>query len=202
MLKVTIIKALLLQFAVISVGILVLSRPSAESMATMVADEGISRVISADRIAGDANAVKPITQPKPDPVQQSVPEISAADQVALARNMYGRCGEYFGLAMAVGWPADQWPKISKVMYRESRCNFDSFNPTDPNGGSRGLMQINGFWCRPNRYTSQGYLQDYGILKTCDDLYIPEINLRAALQMWLYSEAKNGCGWRPWATSCR
>lgn len=199
MFKVNFRKLMVLQVAVIVVGILMLSRPSAESMGSMGVD------LSADRHAGDIIVDEPVapTQiPASTEVGQPVlPDLSSVDWTGLARYMHGRCGEYYGLAMAVGWPAEQWPKISKVMYRESRCNFDSFNPTDPNGGSRGLMQINGFWCRPNRYTTQGYLQDHGILATCDDLYVPEINLRAALQMWQYSEQRNGCGWRPWATSC-
>lgn len=199
MMKVTLVKALLLQLAVVAVGIMVLSRPGADGMSVVQTITGKSEsIITADRLSGDA-----VGYQRPAPTTtQPLPDLSGVDFVGLARAQYGRCGEYRALALAVGWPAEQWPKISKVMYRESRCNFDSFNPTDPNGGSRGLMQINGFWCRPNRYTSQGYLQDKGVLKTCDDLYVPEINIRAALSLWLYSEERNGCGWRPWATSCR
>lgn len=139
-------------------------------------------------------------------LQSTAPEqtidLSGVDWVGLARSTYGRCGEYRDLALAVGWPAEQWPKLSKVMYRESRCNFDSFNRTDPNGGSRGLIQINGFWCRPSKYNPQGWLQAKGILNTCEDLFVPETNLRAGWAMWQYSQERNGCGWRPWSTSCR
>ena len=119
-----------------------------------------------------------------------------------ARAMYGRCGEWRELALSIGWPAEEWPTLSRVLYRESRCNIDSWNKTDPSSGSRGLMQINGYWCRPSKWTKAGWLQDRGVLSTCDDLFIPEVNLRAGLLIWMYGEEKHGCGWRgPWATPC-
>ena len=118
------------------------------------------------------------------------------------RAIYGRCGEWYDLAASVGWPSSQWPILSKVLYRESRCNWNSHNKTDPSSGSRGLMQINGYWCRKSQWTDRGWLQDMGILNTCDDLFNPTINLRAGLAIWKYGEEKHGCGWRgPWATPC-
>ncbi len=128
-------------------------------------------------------------------------DLSGVDWTGLARLMYGRCGEWHDLAISVGWTEAQWPKLSHVLHRESRCNIGSFNRTDPNGGSRGLMQINGYWCRKNKYNPSGWLQAKGILNTCDDLYNPEVNLRAGLAMWQYSQERNKCGWRPWATRC-
>lgn len=128
-------------------------------------------------------------------------DYSQVNWVDLARLVYGSCGEYHDLAISVGWPEKEWKTLSRVMYRESRCNLFSFNKTDPNGGSRGLIQINGFWCRPSRYNKNGWLQDQGILRTCEDLFIPEVNLRAGLAMFNYSQQRNGCGWRPWATRC-
>lgn len=194
----TISKIILAQGAILFAGVLLLSRPNSS--------EVVEASVAPSTVAKPTVAPPKTTAPKPSvttiaPQQQSI-DLSGVDWVALARQMHGRCGEYYNLAIAVGWPAEQWPKISKVMYRESRCNTTSFNRTDPNGGSRGLMQVNGFWCRPNRYTSQGWLQDKGVLSTCEDLFTPEVNLRASLHMWLYSQDKNGCGWRPWATSCR
>lgn len=126
----------------------------------------------------------------------------SVDWTALARLVYGQCGEWHDLAIAVGWPEAQWPKLSYIIHRESRCNIKSYNGTDPHGGSRGLMQINGYWCKKNKYNPNGWLQAQGILGNCDDLYNPEINLRSGLAMWNYSQKHNGCGWRPWATSCR
>lgn len=141
------------------------------------------------------------TTPPPVPTT-TLPDLSGVDWVGLARNQYGKCGEWRQLALAVGWPAEEWKTLSYVLHRESRCNIDSWNKTDTNGGSRGLMQVNGYWCKPNRWSPAGWLQDRGILKTCEDLFLPEVNLRAGLAIWMYGEAKHGCGWRgPWATPC-
>jgi len=128
-------------------------------------------------------------------------DLSGVDWTGLARLMYGKCGEWHDLAIAVGWTEAQWPKLSYVIHRESRCNIGSFNKSDPNGGSRGLMQINGYWCRKNKYNPSGWLQAKGILNNCEDLFNPEVNLRAGLAMWNYSQERNKCGWRPWATRC-
>ena len=150
------------------------------------------------------SATVPVTTtlPKPTTTTTTLPDLSGVDWVQLARDQYGRCGEWRSLALAVGWPVEEWPTLSRVLYRESRCNIDSWNQTDPAGGSRGLMQINGYWCRKSQWSQAGWLQDQGILTTCEDLYNPEINLRAGLAIWLYGEQKHGCGWRgPWATPC-
>ena len=128
-------------------------------------------------------------------------DLSGVNWTELARFMYGRCGEYHDLAISVGWTEAHWKKLSFVMYRESRCNTMSFNKRDPNGGSRGLIQINGYWCKKNKYNPSGWLQAKGILNTCEDLFIPEVNLRAGLAMWHYSQERNKCGWQPWATKC-
>jgi len=183
-----------------------------------------------DRKESDRIEIRPVAEGVLDPIvtttqapapTTTLPNLTGVDWVALeaygkeqqslakqaevekARATYGRCGEWRELAILIGWPANQWPTLSKVLYRESRCNIDSWNRTDPSSGSRGLMQINGYWCRPSRWTDKGWLQDMKILNTCEDLFNPEINLRAGLAIWLYGEQKHGCGWRgPWATKCQ
>jgi len=102
-----------------------------------------------------------------------------------------RCDGWVDLARRVGFLEEELPKISYTMYRESRCRPDQHNPDDPMGGSNGLVQINQFWCKPTRYWPGGWLQAQGILETCDDLYDPETNLRAALAI------RNNSGWSPW-----
>lgn len=116
------------------------------------------------------------------------------------RQMYGPCGEYHDLAIAVGWSEENWKRLSKIMFRESRCDTLAHNTTDPTkAGSRGLIQINGFWCLPNKYNPDGFLQKVGVLASCDDLWNPEVNLRAGLAIYNYSEDVNGDGWQPWRT---
>lgn len=103
-----------------------------------------------------------------------------------------QCPQWEDLARSVGWPEEQIKKMSYVLYKESRCNPDAHNPNDPtSAGSRGLMQINGYWCIPNKYNPIGWLQEQGILSSCDDLYDPVTNLRAGLAIWMRS------GWSPW-----
>jgi len=75
------------------------------------------------------------------------------------------------------------------MWRESRCEAHQHNIKDPNGGSRGLMQINGSWTR--------WLRFRGILSTAEDLFEPEVNLRASLAIYNYSHARYQKGWNPW-----
>jgi hypothetical protein len=108
------------------------------------------------------------------------------------------CGEWFDLAMTVGWDEQEWQVLDRVLYRESRCLAGVHNPHDPAGGSFGLTQVNGYWCSPSRYTEVGWLQDNGVLRSCSDLYRPELNLAAALAIWNYDVARGGCGWRAWA----
>ena len=103
------------------------------------------------------------------------------------------CEQVFDTAKAIGWPTDQLGMVVAIAQRESRCQPDAFNPKDPNGGSYGIMQINGFWCQPSRYWPNGYLQAYGLLTSCADLYDRETNLRAALAIYQYSN-----GWRAWS----
>ena len=103
------------------------------------------------------------------------------------------CQTVFDMARHVGWAEQDLTQLIAIAYRESRCNPAAFNPSDPNGGSAGVMQINYFWCKPSSYYTNGYLQAYGLLRTCDDLFDLEDNLRSALAIFRYSN-----GWRAWS----
>ena len=103
------------------------------------------------------------------------------------------CQTVFDMAKHVGWAEQDLTQLVAVAYRESRCLPLAFNSNDPNGGSNGVMQINQFWCKPSRYWPNGYLQVYGLISTCDDLFDLENNLRSALAIFRYSN-----GWRAWS----
>lgn len=109
------------------------------------------------------------------------------------------CVEYFHLSISAGWTVEEWPKLGRILYRESRCVPTVHNETDPNGGSYGVGQVNGYWCRSSRWTENGFLQDAGVLSSCTDLYDPFINLIAMRTIFNYSEEKNDNGWFPWRT---
>ena len=103
------------------------------------------------------------------------------------------CQTVFDMARHVGWAEQDLTQLVAIAYRESRCNPAAFNPNDPNDGSAGVMQINYFWCKPSSYYTNGYLQAYGLLRTCNDLFDLEDNLRSALAIFRYSN-----GWRAWS----
>ena len=96
------------------------------------------------------------------------------------------CAEYVADAITAGWPADQAPMLARVMFRESRCNPMAWNGKDSNGGSRGLLQING--------VHETWLIEAGIITKLDDLFYPDVNIKAAL--YLYRMV----GWSAWAST--
>jgi hypothetical protein len=102
------------------------------------------------------------------------------------------CEQFSALAVNLGWPADQRTVLESVMFRESRCIPNAVNSKDPNGGSRGLMQINGFWTP--------WLIDAGIIAEAENLLQADVNLRAALAIYNYGVDKHGYGWGPWSAT--
>jgi hypothetical protein len=135
--------------------------------------------------------------PAPVEIQSQIAATAPKESVSvesLAKNALRQsnpCGQWLDAALEAGWPLDLWHQQSYVIWRESRCNIGSWNQTDPNGGSRGLMQINGFWC-------QKWLQQQGVLSECEELFDPNVNLRAAWAIFNYSTSKNANGWNPWS----
>lgn len=110
------------------------------------------------------------------------------------------CQEWVPTAVDNGWPRDRQvvEKLVSIVWRESRCEADAWNRTDPNGGSIGLMQINMFWCKPSAYWPTGYLQAHGVLESCDELLDPAVNLMAGWVVYTYSYNRHGGdGWNPW-----
>ena len=109
-----------------------------------------------------------------------------------------RCPMWWSLAVQQGFDIDDMQTLDRIIYRESRCDTTQHNAYDPNGGSHGLTQINGFWCKPSRYYPLGYLQTMQILHTCDELYEPSVNLRAAFALVEYSRSEGLDAWSQWA----
>lgn len=109
------------------------------------------------------------------------------------------CPEWWAVARAEGWEEEHLGSLDLALWRESRCDPQQHNASDPGSGSYGLLQINSFWCEPSRYWPDGYLQAHGILGSCSDLYRPETALRAGLTIYRYAEENSACGWEPWAT---
>jgi hypothetical protein len=102
------------------------------------------------------------------------------------------CEQFSALAVNLGWPADQRTVLESVMWRESNCTPNAYNSKDPNGGSRGLMQINGFWTP--------WLTDAGIITEAENLLQAQTNLIAALAIYNYGVDRHGYGWGPWSAT--
>ena len=134
-------------------------------------------------------------QPRYDTVYEAnatPPNIPVTTVTTLVAPAIDLCGQVFNMAKTVGWPIEELTTVVAVAQRESRCQVDAFNPKDTYGQSYSVMQINSFWCEPSRYWPKGYLQAYGLLTDCNDLFDLETNLRSALAIFRYSE-----GWRAW-----
>ena len=98
------------------------------------------------------------------------------------------CAQYVADAISAGWPADQAPTLARVMFRESRCIPTAYNAQDTQGGSYGLLQVNG--------QHKAWLLETGYITSLDDLFNPDINLRAALHLYRMV----GNSWSPWAAT--
>ena len=101
------------------------------------------------------------------------------------------CEQFSALAVNLGWPADQRTVLESIMKRESNCTPNAFNRKDPNGGSRGLLQINGSWNK--------WLIGKGIIAKPKDLLQAQTNLLAGLEIYNYGVERYGFGWGPWST---
>jgi hypothetical protein len=101
------------------------------------------------------------------------------------------CEQFSALAINLGWDPDQRTILESIMDRESSCTPSAFNRKDPNGGSRGLLQINGSWHK--------WLIAKGIIGKPKDLLDPVANLRAGLAIYNYGMDRYGFGWGPWGT---
>ena len=101
------------------------------------------------------------------------------------------CEQFSALAVNLGWPEDQRMVLESIMKRESNCTPNAINRKDPNGGSRGLLQINGSWHK--------WLIDKGIIARPKDLLHADTNLLAGLEIYNYGVERYGFGWGPWGT---
>lgn len=131
----------------------------------------------------------------PSTTQPTYPLAVKTDYMRLPSKML--CPEWAQLMSDSHWPESRIKELDSIMWRESRCQTMAHYDLDPASGSYGLMQINGSWCKPNRWFPDGYLQSLGILSDCSDLYNPRTNLIAARVIFAYSLVKYGDGWLPW-----
>lgn len=104
------------------------------------------------------------------------------------RALYGPCGEFRPIAMQVGWQAAEWPKLGRIIARETgrTCDPTVLNDNADTGDlSYGLTQIN----------MRGRLGPDRVarceLNVYEDLWDAATNLRCARVLFERS------GWEPW-----
>jgi hypothetical protein len=86
---------------------------------------------------------------------------------------WAQCPQWWGLALEVGWPAEQMATLDYIMHRESRCDPGAVGPYWRGKHALGLTQLLGWACPP------------------DGCLDPRSNLTKALDLWRLS------GWHPW-----
>ena len=104
-----------------------------------------------------------------------------------------KCPEHYDEAMQAGWSPNDWSKLDKIIWRESRCQPDVYNGRGRDN-SYGLMQLN---MKAHRKWV-GPLVDWDFTR----LYDPLTNLTIARELYNKAEAHYGCGWKPWSMRCR
>ena len=95
-----------------------------------------------------------------------------------------RCTQYEDTARAAGWTESEIPRLSYVMWRESRCAVTAYNGKGRDQ-SYGLVQIN------TKGANWVELQRRCGLSSKDQLFDPYTNLACGKQL------KQAYGWRPW-----
>ena len=142
-------------------------------------------------LLGAPNALS--EQPNPVPVAREyiIEPTTTTSSTIFIDPETSACEQFSALAVNLGWPADQRTVLESIMKRESNCTPNAFNRKDPNGGSRGLLQINGSWNK--------WLTNKGIIAKPKDLLQAQTNLLAGLEIYNYGVERYGFGWGPWGT---
>jgi hypothetical protein len=161
-------------------------------MTVLIAKIFIGVTISMAGLAFAVDAYNaPSALPVPPPVTVSLAPMVASTTTTTTEPLTD-CQYALKLASQAGWPLTEMGTVARIIYRESGCQVDAYNAKDTAGGSYGLYQINGFWCRPSKYWPTGWLQAKGLLETCEMLFDPIVNTNSALAIW------HNSGYGPWA----
>lgn len=144
-----------------------------------------------------AEPLEPTVYPPPSttiPVTAPTPVTAApattTTQVVSDTTLEGEwlCGEWWPTARSMGWTAEQWPTLDRIMWNESRCTPNVISAT----GDFGLLQVN--WSAWGAtVTSLGYQRH--------DLLVPAVNLLIGRLIYQTAvDAGRACGFQPWYMS--
>lgn len=98
-----------------------------------------------------------------------------------------RCGDWWQMAVEVGWPTEWLPTLDDIMWRESRCQAEVRSSTY----DYGILQLN-WGAHGARLTAKGVTKGM--------LYDPRTNLTEGLWIAEYARDNYGCWSQPWKWS--
>lgn len=129
-----------------------------------------------------------------EPVAESHPYLGSVEMDSAILEVLGRdgCPQWMATALTAGWEVQDLPRLSRIMFRESRCRPEACGETDSPHVRKcrdwGLMQINDYsWKRIIR----------GMGLHIEQMWDPYWNLWFARWLFEYSLERNGDGWDPW-----
>jgi hypothetical protein len=106
----------------------------------------------------------------------------------------GNCDSFHDTAIWAGWSEAEWPRVRKLMRRESNCHPEAYNwNRRTRDNSYGMLQLNdwgGILWRPMRSGFGSMASECGLLHD-DALFDPAVNLLCAKKL------HDAWGWRPW-----
>ena len=141
---------------------------------TLVAAVGITQIPTNALTAPETKPAK-VAATVPSTTSTTTSTTSTVPAVSVPADAL--CGQYWQLAVKVGWPIEQLPMLDRVIWRESRCMPNAWN-----GHDAGLTQINQI--HKEFVAVMGWYWP-------EDLFKPEVALAFALKLW------QGKGWQPW-----
>jgi hypothetical protein len=108
------------------------------------------------------------------------------------------CPQWRKLALNVGFSKRDWVKLDKIIWRESRCAPKAINENNRRDGSTwsrdyGLTQV-------NDYSWITYLRGKKIVSKSTELLNPRKNLKAAYELYQYSDDRHDDPWLQWKTN--
>lgn len=107
------------------------------------------------------------------------------------------CPQWKKLALDVGFSRKDWKRLDKIIWRESRCMPKAINENNRRDGSTwsrdyGLTQV-------NDYSWITYLRGKKIVSKSTELLNPRNNLKAAYELYQYSNDRHDDPWLQWKT---
>lgn len=129
-----------------------------------------------------------------EPIEESLPYLGTVELEMAFLEVISKdgCPQWIATALTAGWQPQDLPRLSRIMWRESRCLPDACGVTDSPHIRKcrdwGLMQINDHsWKRIIR----------GMGLNIEQMHEPYWNLWFARWLFEYSLERNGDGWVPW-----